>query len=285
MHQNPMRIVVTGATGTVGGAVLRRLLADGHGAVAAVRRAASRALPDGAEPAAFDFHDPATYGPALDGAEGLFLLLPPGGAPLGDVVDAAVAAGVRRVAFLSVLGAERAPILPHRAVERRLEASGLEAAFLRANDFMQNLSEIHADDVRAGRLAVPAGAGRTSFVDARDVGDVAAVWLTQGGPPPTPRVEALDLTGPEALDYFDVAETLTDVLGRRVVYTRPGALAFFRRERAAGVPAAFAAVMTAVYTVARVGLADRVTDAVERVLGRPARNLRQFAEDYREAWT
>ena len=281
-----MKTVVTGATGTVGGAVLRRLLADGHPAVAAVRRPDSRDLPEGAEAVAFDVTRPETFGPAFAGADTVFLMLPPGkGAHMDAVVDAAVAAGVRRVAFLSVLGAERNPALPHRGIERRLEAAPVEAALLRASYFMQNLSEVHAADVRAGEVVVPAGAGRTSFVDARDVGDAAAVWLTDDRRAPAAGAVAYDLTGPEALDYFEVADVLTDVLGRRVVYRRPSLVEFYRHERAAGIEPGYAAVMMALYTSARLGFAARVADGVERVLGRPPRSLRAFAEDYREAWT
>ena len=281
-----MKTVVTGATGTVGGAVLRRLLADGHPAVAAVRHAGDRDLPDGAQSVEFDVTRPATFGPALDGADNLFLMLPPGrGADMDGVVDAAQAAGVRRVAFLSVLGAERNPLLPHRGVEKRLEAAPVEAALLRASYFMQNLAEVHAADVRDGEVVVPAGAGRTSFVDARDVGDAAAVWLTDPNRTRAAGAVAYDLTGPEALDYFEVAAVLPDVLGRRVVYTRPSPAEFFRHERAKGVEAGYAAVMVGLYTSARLGFAARVADGVDRVLGRPPHSLRDFAEDYREAWT
>lgn len=280
-----MRIVVTGATGTVGGAVLRRLLEDGHEAVAAVRQSDGRGLPEGAEAVPFDFLDAVTYRPALDGADGLFLMRPPAVSDtkryVNPVVDAAEDVGVRRVAFLSVLGAERNPLLPHRATERRLEASPLDAALLRAAYFMQNLSEVHAAEVRRGVLDVPAGTGETSFVDARDVGDVAARWLTGGEGGTT----ALDLTGPEALDGFEVARVLSDVLGRRVDYRRPGLLSFVRNRLAAGDDPSFALVMAGIYTATRLGLADRVTDTVERVLGRPPRTLREYVEDYRAAWT
>ncbi len=275
-----MRIVVTGATGTVGAAVVRRLLADGHDTVAAVRHT-DDALPDGAEPVRFDFADATTHRPALDGADGLFLMRPPalGADAVNPVVDAAVAAGVGRVAFLSVLGAGRNPLLPHRSTEKHLVAAPVAAGLLRAAYFMQNFSEVHADEVREGWIDVPAGTGETSMVDARDVGDVAAVWLTSGAAP-----GPFDLTGPEAIDLFEVARVLSDVVGRRVDYRRPGLAAFVRRRLAAGDAPAFAAVMAGIYTSTRLGLADRVTDTVERVLGRPPRSFRQFAEDHREAW-
>ena len=281
-----MRVVVTGATGTVGSHVLRQLLERGHEPVAAVRRPETRDLPEGAGRVAYDATEPDTFAPAVAGAEGLFLMLPPGrGARLAEVVDAAEAAGVQKIAYLSVQGADRNPLLPHRAVEKRLEEGTAQALLLRASYFMQNLSEVHAPDVRRGVIAVPAGRGETSFVDARDVAEVAAAWLS-GETPPLGAGQAVpvELTGPEALDYFRVADVLTGVLGRRVVYTRPGAVEFFRRERDRGTEPAFAGVMTALYTSARLGLAGRLADGVGRALGRPPRSLRQFAHDYREVW-
>ncbi|MGB3541732.1 SDR family oxidoreductase, partial [Rubrivirga sp.] len=109
-----MRVVVTGATGTVGTAVLNKLLADGHEAVAADR---SGGRDWKGASVRFDFEDVSTHRPALEGADGLFLMRPPslGADAVNPVVDAALGAGVGRVAFLSVLGAGRNPLLPHRA--------------------------------------------------------------------------------------------------------------------------------------------------------------------------
>ena len=128
--------------------------------------------------------------------------------------------------FLSILGVERIRVVPHRRVEEWLEASGLDWVFLRASYFMQNLSGVHRDDIRLrDEVFLPAGRGRTSFIDVRDV---AAV------------------------------------------------------ER--GVALAFALFMLAEYTVARLGLAGRVTADVQEVLGRAPISLRRFAEDHRAVW-
>jgi uncharacterized protein YbjT (DUF2867 family) len=278
-----MRILVTGATGTVGAAVVRGLLGLGAEPVAAVRNDGEPT--DAPHRVRFDFTEPATYAPALAGADGLFLMRPPAISDaeryVNPVVEAAERAGVRRIAFLSVLGADKNPLLPHHAIERRLEAGALPYVLLRANNFMQNLAEVHADEVRRGEVFVPAGDGRTGFVDARDVGEAAARWLASGAE----ERAAVPLTGPEALTYGEVAAVLSDVLGRPVRYARPGLLAFLWRkvveERA---PLPFALVMAGVYTTARLGLAARVTDDLSRMLGRPPRRFRDFAEDYRARW-
>lgn len=283
------RIVVTGATGTVGGAVVRHLVAMGAAAVAAARRPERARLPEGASAVRFDVEDPSTFGPALAGADGLFLMRPPAvtdaGRVLGPVIDAAEAAGVRRIAFLSVLGAEKNPWLPHRAVEQRLDRSPAQTVRLRAGYFMQNLSEVHAADVAAGEIVVPAGGGRTAFVDADDVGEAGARWLAeQVGDPTVLAATALDLTGADALTYDEVAAQLSDVLDRPVVYRRPGVVAFLRRALARPDERPMAWVMAGLYTTARLGLAARIAPDLARVLGRAPTSFRAFAEREHRAW-
>lgn len=95
---------------------------------------------------------------------------------------------------------------------------------------------------------------------------------------------AYTLTGAGALDYFEVASILTAVLGRPVQYLHPGLLDFVRRMRAARQPWGLTLVMAGIYTTARNGLAAVVTDDVARMLGRPPRSFRQFAEDYKGCW-
>jgi uncharacterized protein YbjT (DUF2867 family) len=275
-------VLVTGATGTVGSALLTAL-ADRDATV----RAAARE-PPGDGPAdewvAFDFERPETWGAALDGVEALFLLRPPQLSRVGPIrsfVDAAARVGVTHSVVLSVLGAERNPLLPHRRIERHVAASGLDWTFLRPSFFTQNLLEVHGDALRRGEIAVPAGDGETSFVDARDVGSVAAVTLTEAGHDGV----AYDLTGPAALPYDEVAAVAREVLGYPVEYTNPSLPAFVGRSLRAGRPLGVALVMAGIYTTARLGLAGRVTDDVERVLGRPPRDVRTYFEDYRDELT
>ncbi|MDS0294746.1 SDR family oxidoreductase [Halogeometricum luteum] len=284
-------IVVTGATGTVGEPTVESLLARGADVRAAVRNPSAASVPAGTETVEFDFERPETWGRAFDGATGLFLLRPPTTTRVSrrllPAADAAVRCGVDRVTFLSVLGAERNPLLPHRRVERHLETDDTDAgagathAFLRASYFMQNLAEVHAPDVRErGELFVPAGDGATSLVDARDVGAVAAATLTEPGHANV----AYDLTGPEAVTYEEVAAVLSDVLGRPVEYVDPSARAFARRMRRRGHDWGFVVAMLGIYATARFGLAGRVEPDASAVLGRPPRDVATFAADYADAW-
>ena len=195
-------------------------------------------------------------------------------------IAAARQAGVEHVVLLSLLGAEKIPVVPHHKLEQTLRASGMHYTFLRPSFFMQNLSGTHRLDVKYGHIVVPAGSGKTSFIDARDIGAVAATVLTEPGHEDC----AYALTGAEALDYDEVAGVFTSVLGRRVVYTRPGMLRFVRWMRARRMDWSFIVVMAGIYTTARLGIAGPVTGDVQRLLGRPPTSLCQFVRDNQECW-
>jgi uncharacterized protein YbjT (DUF2867 family) len=312
-------ILVTGATGTVGRDVAASLIR--RGAAAGSVRAGSRGgeAVAGAVGVRLDFEDPATWAAALVGVESVFLVRPPSMsrvAPLRAFVDAAVEAGARRIVFLSLLGAERNPLLPHRRVEQHLEqragtaGGGLEVAFLRAGFFMQNLTGPHRRDiVELDEIVVPAGSGETSFVDTRDIAEVAARLLADGaegwrrpvtvrGPSTPPEADAgeraggevasavvaYDLTGPRALSYHEVAGILTEVLDRGIEYRSPSLLRFGRVMRGRGHPWLYILVMAGIYTTTRLGMAARVTDDLPRLLGRPPTSFRQFVDDHRAVW-
>lgn len=280
-------VAVTGPTGNVGAEVVRRLQAAGARVRTLSRRPAeaSALLGDGPEHVRFVFGDAATYPEALDGVEALFLMRPP---QIADVarrihpaIDAAGAAGVRRIAFLSLQGVERNPLVPHHRIERHLRAAGVPTTFLRPSFFMQNLSTTHREEIRLeDAIVVPAGRGRTSFVDARDVAEVAAKVLLEPGH----EGRAYELTGREAPTYAEVADLLSEVLGRPVTYADPTPWAFWRDRRSRGTPMAFVLVMLGLYTVARLGLAGRTSPDLERLLGRPPTSLRAFVHDHAEAW-
>jgi uncharacterized protein YbjT (DUF2867 family) len=277
-------VLVTGATGTVGRHVVSELLdrnADVRAGVRSIERA-RETLPDGAALVEFDFEKPETWGRAFEGVDALFLVRPP---EMGRVhrhitpsVDAATRVGVDHVVFLSVLGAEKNPLLPHRRIEKHLRASDLSWTFLRASFFMQNFYVVHRADVtERGELFVPAGDGETSFVDARDVAAVGAAALAN---PADHRNRSYDVTGPDALTYHEAAAVFSDALDREIEYADPGLLEFVATTARRDGSLPFALVQGVVYTTARLGLAGRVTDDVERVLGRPPRSLSEFLRDH-----
>lgn len=278
-------VLVTGATGTVGRHVAAAL-ADRDAAVRVGLRdpdAAPDEVPASATRVRFDFAKPETWGPALDGVEALFLMRPPtvDSEAVSSFAEAAARVGVERIAYLSTIGAEKNPLVPHHRIEKRVVATDAAHTLLRASFFAQNLFEVHrADIVERGEVFVPAGDGATSFVDARDVGAVAAVVLTEPGH----ENRAYDVTGPEALDYREVAAILADVLDRPITYPNPSLLEYARGRYRQGDSLGFVLLTCGIYTTARLGLADRVSDDARTVLGREPRTVRDFVEAYAEAF-
>ncbi|MFP4407022.1 MAG: NmrA family NAD(P)-binding protein [Spirochaetaceae bacterium] len=287
---NEICYLVTGATGNVGEATVRALLKAGRrvrGGVRDPQRLISRFDEAGerleAQHLDFDGSEP---DPSLfNDVSALLLVRPP---QVGDVetlmfpfLRAAKRAGVVRVVLLSLLGAQWLPFVPHRKLEKEIRRLGFEYTYMRAGFFMQNLEDVFAHFIRdEGELPVPAGRSVTSFVDARDLGEAAAQLLLADARPP----KEVELTGPEAMSYADVARVLTDTLGRNVEYTAPKRLRFEERARAAGWDEAYVTVVSRLFITVRLGMARKVTEDLERILGRPPRRLGEYVADQRHLW-
>lgn len=270
--------LVTGATGNVGRHLVEQLRAAG-----AAVRSASRSGTGGVR---FDFRDSSTWPAAFEGVRSMFLVRPPDIARVAKELMPAVGygqrVGLRHVVLLSVQGAGKVPVLPHAAAERWLRRSGLQWTFVRPSYFDQNLSTVFAADIRdRDEIMVPAGTGRTAFVDAVDVAALGAAALLD---PATHAGRIWTPTGP-ALRYDEVASMLSAELGRPVYYRKPGVVRFWRHARSVlALPAPVAAVTTVLHTTARLGLAGFQTADVAEVLGRPPTSFAAFAHRERDTW-
>jgi uncharacterized protein YbjT (DUF2867 family) len=284
MSESP--IVVTGANGNVGTPLVEAL---------AVRDVPTRAAIHGSDAAfeadvetvAFDFDAFETWGPAFRNARGLFILRPPHISSVEDsinpAIDAAVDQGVEHVVTLSVMGAEGNPFLPHRRIEKHVESLGVAWTHIRPGFYMQNLAGIHDTGIRRhDEIIVPAGDGAANWVDTRDIGELAAVVLAEGA---EHGGRVYEPTGPEALDYHEVADILSEVLGRSISYERPGVWRYIQHmRRDTDFELGFILFSCILHTLVRLGRSTRITDDVEAVLGRSPRDVRTFAEDYVDRW-
>ncbi len=283
----PHKILVTGPTGNVGCEVVKNLLNTGMPVVAGMRHIENIASlwSKEVDTVRLEFGRPATYAPALQGIQKMFLMRPPAIADvdtyLKPFIEVAGQKGVEHVVFLSVLGAEKNKFVPHYAIEQLIKASGMTYTFLRASFFMQNLNTTHRDDIRYhDEIFLPAGKGKTSFIDVRDIAAVAAQALLDENH----KNQAYDLTGNEALDYQEVADLFTEVLGRKITCVNPGILRFWRRMKKAGYTNAFVLTMIGIYTTVRLGLAKKVTGDTENLLKRKPVSVRQYIQDYQQYW-
>ncbi len=278
-------VLVTGATGNVGAAVVRHLLARGESVISAVRDASDPAVVNGSEARAFDFENSSGWTDALAGVDRLFLLRPPAIADVQEhlfpVIDAALQNGVRHIVFLSLQGVQFNTATPHHAVEKQLRAVKAPFTFLRPNFFMQNLSTTYAAEIRdRSEIAVPAGRARTAFIDTDDVGRVAAHVLTEPGH----LGKAYTLSGEQSLDYNDVARLLSTELGREITYTRPSPEKYAEMLRQRGMPQDYIDVQAMIYKVVRLNVSALPNRTVRRLTGSPATTFAEFAHRERAVW-
>lgn len=274
-------IFITGATGRVGSAVIKALGSETE--LRGARR--EKVAPVGrAHWTTFAFEKPESFAAALDGVSTVFLMRPPQITQAGvfrPFLEEMKARKIRRIVMLSVAGADRNPLLPHHGIEKLIQIPEFDWTILRPSDFMQNLETVHADAIRyRNEIAVPAGNGRSAFVDVADLGDAGAKVLIEPGH----IGKAYRLTGPEALSFADVAATLTAVLGRSIKYRSPNLFRFIRDQRNAGTPLALALVMSALYTIQRLGGSAHVTADLQHLLGREPTRFRAYAERQRHVW-
>jgi uncharacterized protein YbjT (DUF2867 family) len=284
------RILVTGATGTVGSEVVRLLCERGVVPIALVHSPEKVGSVHGgcAEVRVADFHDERDTRDAFVRVDRLFLITPvtPDQVELGErLVAAAQAAGVRRIVKLSVFGADAQPGFRigrwHREMEMAIERSGIAYTFLRPNGFMQNMAGSWGATIAAdGRFSLPTGDAAVGFIDARDVAIASVEALLDEGF----AGRTFTLTGPEATTYRDIAAIISDVTGRRVEYVDIPEEQARAGLAAAGIPEPLLTAVLELWAEEKAGNAAVVTTDYADVTGLPPRGFGVFARDYRRAW-
>jgi uncharacterized protein YbjT (DUF2867 family) len=281
------RILVTGATGQVGQTVVDVLRRRGHTVVAATRTpgGAGAAL-SGVRLVRFDYDDPSSFAPALRGIERVFLVVRPGddeadGTAIPFLEDAA-RAGVRHCVLLSAMGIDRLPGTALRRIERWLETSAMAWTFLRPNFFFQIFTRdaLGAGIREAAEIRVPAGDAALSFIDVRDIAEVAGEALASEAH----AGRAYTLTGPAPVTHGEVAETIGRQTGRAVRYVAAGDEEAALALAAAGFPAARITRLLGFYRLVRAGACAPVSGDVEAVLGRSPIGLEEFVRDHLQVW-
>lgn len=278
-----LTILVTGASGNVGRAVLAALAepAGDDQVIAALRDPGNP--PPGPEFAgrslrALDFADATGYTAALQGVDVLFLLRPP---QLADVpryfaplLRAARSQGIEKIVFLSVQGAPRSRLIPHHQIEKLIAEQGFDHVFLRPAYFMQNLISPLGDEIRnEGSITLPSGRAVFNWIDVADIGRVAAKVLTDFA---AFRNQSFDLTGPENLNFGQVADLLSEIIETPIVYRSVNPLSFYRRQRRLGMEPGYARVITLLHFLPRLQSPPEITQSVASITEQMPSTLRQF---------
>ncbi len=277
-------IAVTGASGGVGGRVARSLAARGL-PLRLVVRDASRAPDLDADVAVASYRDGAAMRAAFEGAETVYLV---SGSESADrvaehfsAVDAAAAAGVRRMAYVSFMGASPDCVFTfardHAATEERVRSAGLAHVFLRSCMYAEYVPVFASPE---GVIRGPAGEGRAAFVSRDDVADAAAAVLAE---PEGHDGNTYDLTGPEALSLEEAAAVLSRAAGREIAY-EPETLEQARESRRpSGAPDWEIEGWVTSYAALAAGDLEPPSDDVERILGRPPRPLADVLREHPES--
>jgi uncharacterized protein YbjT (DUF2867 family) len=284
----PEKILVTGATGKVGGELVRLLL-DGGTEVKAATRSPDRAaglFGGRAEVVELDFDVTETWDAAVQWADRV-VLVPPPFDPRADrrlvpFLDWAVQSGARHLVLVSAMGIEARERLALRRIEQRIERTGVGWTFLRPNIYMQNFARgFVARAIREdGVFRLPVNDAHVSFVDGRDVAAVAAAVLTGEDHVGA----AYTLTGPDSLDHHDVARIIGEAAGREVRYEPVSEEAMREFLAGDGWPGDQAETFAGLMAAIREGRRSEVTDDVATVLGRAPVSFEAFARERASDW-
>jgi uncharacterized protein YbjT (DUF2867 family) len=277
-------ILVTGASGTVGKAVLAEVARSGskHRALYRSKAEAAKA-PAGTETVIADFSDKASLAAALRGVASVYLVCSPVRELVqleGNAIDACQAAGVRRIVLNSAMGAgDYGKSFPswHRQVENKLNATKMARCILRPNSFTQNVVTYLAPSIReqGAFYGAMGGDARTSYVDVRDIATIAAKAL-QGG---AHDGKVYELNGPEALTYQEVAEKISRQTGTVARYVDIPAEAQRRAMLEQGMPEWQVTALLELQEYYTGGQGGSLDGMLEELLGRPARTMDQFLKE------
>lgn len=283
------RILVTGASGNVGKYVVQYALKRGQEVTATSThvKTLQTMFPENVRCVFFDFTKPETFEEALQDVDRVFIMRPPHLGKPEDFKPFIEALknkeNIQLVSFLSLIGVEKNPVPPHHKIEKYIEQAGLPFCHIRPSFFMQNISGVHAFEIKHfQKVVVPVKHALTSFIDAQDIGELTAAVLSN---PQMHQGKAYAITGAEAIDYWQVAKILSEELQREIHYSNPKpALAKKYWIQIRGLEKEYCTVMSMLYMMTRLGTAEKVTTVFEEIMGKKPQTFRQFVQKNLDVW-
>ncbi|MDH3201028.1 MAG: NmrA family NAD(P)-binding protein [Myxococcales bacterium] len=286
-----MRVLVTGATGTVGREVCRALLARGVEVRVGARPTSDvpAVLPKVTDVVPFDFTEPPS--PSVFGGIDAFFFMTPlieDQVPISQrVLDAAEKAGVAHVVRLSSRSAgwdHQSKLRAwHRMIDESVQRSSMSSVILRPCSFFQNFIKYQAKTIRSmSSIIIPQGDGLVPYIDAMDIGEAGAECLLDSEKHDG---QTYVLTGARAYGAKGVAAEIGRVIGKPIMFIDVDESAAQDAMLQAGNPPWLVEAALAVFASAKAGLEAAVDPSITELLGRPATSLSEFVERNREAWT
>jgi uncharacterized protein YbjT (DUF2867 family) len=287
-------ILITGATGTVGSQVIRQLASvDSEvniiGAGHSLQNLEKIIEEDGIKSMQIDFSEPETLKGALKATDKVFLVTP----FQPDMVQYSFnllteikkAGNIKQIVKLSAIGADFEPGgRLHRQAEQIIEDSGIAYTFLRPNAFMQNFVNFYSHTIKEQDvLSLPAGDGKVSFVDARDIAAVAVQVLVNNIDGKY-NGKTYDITGPEAISYHDAVRILSEQVGKKISYVNVSEDYAFNAMKEIGLNDWLIKTILEGYNNLRKGYFSPITNVVEEITGRKPVSFKDFAKDHAEVF-
>ena len=278
------RYLVVGASGTVGSRIVESLVASGAQVRATTSRKQAAGRRNGVEWVHADLASGEGVSAAFEGVDRAFILVPPGYADQHAIASPLIAEAARRkldkVVLMTAMGANAAET-PMLRAERELIASGIAYNIVRPNWFMQNFQTFWIQGINErGKISLPVGNGKASFIDASDIAASAVRLLT------THDLDNrdFDLTGPRALDHDEVAAILSRATGRKIGFQDVAPDVLRQGLLAGGVPADYTEFLLVILDYLRQGYAERTTGEVKLLTGRDPVAFEQYARENAAAW-
>jgi uncharacterized protein YbjT (DUF2867 family) len=275
------KTLVIGARGSIGRELVPQLAAKGHDVIEATHR-----QPTSDRQVQLDLVQKTNLSATLSTVQRLFLLAPSGHTNQDElllpVIESAREFRLEKVVLMTAMGANANDASPLRRADILLEQAGVPFNVMRPNWFMQNFNSLWIRGiVERGQIVLPAGKGKGSFIDTRDIAAVAAELLSSDASNNC----AFDLTGPRALDHDEVAEILSRETRRSIRFNDISPGVMLAAWEAAHVQRDYAESLIKMFGDFEAGLAERTTDAVEVITGTAPRSFEQYARDYCLAWS
>ena len=274
-------ILVVGSSGTVGQQLTGLLEKEGHKVLKATSQTELKT-----NQVHLNVLTKSGLDKAFENVDKAFFLAPPGYTNqhelLIPLIDEAKKRGLKKVVLMTAMGADAVDEAPMRQAEKHLEKSGLNYNIIRPNWFMQNFNTFWIQGIlSAQKIFLPVAQAKGSFIDARDIAAVAAKLLS------TDKFDnqAFVLTGSESFNHDEVAQIMTDVLGRKISYENISAEQMLSGLLQAGVPKNYAEFLLMILGFFKEGYSSAILDNVEKITGRKPISFKQYVQDYRQSWS
>lgn len=274
------KTLILGASGNVGSEIANLLKNKGHEVALATSRKVEKA-----DQVHLNIVTKEGLEEAFAGVDRAFLLAPPGYTNqdelINPIIDLAKKHGLKKVVFMTAMGADANPEAPMRKAEIHLENSGLPYNIIRPNWFMQNFNTFWIHGIlSAQKIFLPVGKAKGSFIDSRDIAAVASELLFNDNF----NNQAFNLTGSEALDHDEVASIISKVTGKTIGFEDITPEVMRENLLGAGLPADYTEFLLMILSFFKLGYSEAITTSVKDITGKEPISFAKYAEDYKNNW-